>query len=128
MTFVEIVGVNIPASFRKAKTGRKLRCRRKWCLLSRNYIVIASFTSERKIDAWWEKFQNYQGRREFPALVVCELSDVQRELSRKESKVPNRPRRRKERRLRTSDVSGRHYSDPLMPWNAEYDMPEFDCN
>lgn len=77
----------------------------RWRLTTRRGVVLAEFDSPEAMKSWWELFLQYPR----PATKGGKTRNKQRNKRPYGSQAPIK-------------------DDPLMPWNAQYDMPEFDAS
>jgi hypothetical protein len=86
-----------------------------WVLATMRGVVVATFSSERELDSWWQIFQSAQGRA--AQLLV-------------RGRPEPRPKGRRKKRYKggngTSGLGNPIGTDYLKPWSSKYDMPDYD--
>ncbi len=99
-----IAGVAVPSWAASVVWGQKYEWENIWVLATKRGKVIARFSSEAELDAWWKALQESRGRE--PKPLENGTSPI-----KPLAKSPH-----------GHDVSTDYY----RPWSEKYDMPEID--
>jgi hypothetical protein len=117
-----ISGVTVPESLLTIQNVQWFERAGKWLLTTWQGRVIGSFDSEDEVTQWWVEFQ------QFPARIDA-LATKRRVTPQAAKSAPRIPAQKPTKRKRSRPSYGPPIKDdPLMPWNKEFDMPEFDAS
>lgn len=108
---VRIGDVALPIALLNVRRAISQRSGNRWRLTTRGGVVLAEFASPEAMKAWWELFLKYPR----PAKKATTKRPTSKASKRAQSQRPYGSQ---------TPIK----DDPQMPWNSDYDMPEFDAS